>query len=97
MSMLTRFIKQFNPCECNSSKLSTGFLFLLQFSGSLALTFSSLTEFGWVTLQMQPDVLRRHNVMETFSLICFYHPSPGPPPAPSPGKYSQNAVVERPS
>lgn len=40
---------------------------LLQFSVVCRLlTFSSLTDFGWVTLQIQPDVLRRRDVIETF-------------------------------
>lgn len=48
---------------------------LLQFSiFCLLLTFSSLTDFGWVTLQIQPDVLRRHYVMETFPRNPFLSP-----------------------
>lgn len=48
---------------------------LLQFSIlCLLLTFSSLTDFGWVTLQIQPDVLRRRYVMETFHRNLFLSP-----------------------
>lgn len=49
-----------------------GFI-LKDLCGTHLLFLSSLTHFGWVTLQIQPDVLRRQNMMGTFSTVTFCH------------------------